>query len=114
MYSRKDAEDWEVTANGLYIATRDYLVRRGFCCSNKCRNCPYINWQNCTSWEPLPAECIKRTRVSPKSIAAAYALLDYHEQQLQHCQPAEVPRHQAMIEHYNLLLERWNAKHRLN
>ena len=26
---------------GLYIFTKEYLMRRGTCCSNGCRNCPY-------------------------------------------------------------------------
>ena len=27
--------------NGLMVFTRDYLLRRGYCCQSKCRNCPY-------------------------------------------------------------------------
>ncbi|MBT3382276.1 MAG: hypothetical protein HN778_13795 [Prolixibacteraceae bacterium] len=27
--------------NGYRIMTEEYLVRRGYCCSNGCRNCPY-------------------------------------------------------------------------
>ncbi|WP_126549441.1 DUF5522 domain-containing protein [Dictyobacter kobayashii] len=110
MYSRKEEGDWEVTANGLYVATRGYLIRRGFCCSNKCRNCPYINWRNNPHWQPLPAECIKRARVSPKSTCAAQTLLAHHEQELQHCQPAEKARHQEMVAHYTRLLEQWGIK----
>jgi hypothetical protein len=26
---------------GLYVFTADYLRRRGYCCENACRNCPY-------------------------------------------------------------------------
>ena len=37
-----DSPDWEIDSNGLYVATRSFLVRRGFCCANQCRNCPYI------------------------------------------------------------------------
>ncbi|GHO87228.1 DUF5522 domain-containing protein [Dictyobacter formicarum] len=111
MYLRKEEGDWEVTANGLYVATRGYLIRRGFCCSNRCRNCPYINWHNNPHWQPLPAECIKRTRVSPKSIHGAQALLAYHEQALhQDNSPEEIARHQEMIAHYSLLLARWGHK----
>lgn len=27
--------------NGLYVFTASYLLRRGFCCDNNCRHCPY-------------------------------------------------------------------------
>ena len=110
MYSRKEEEDWEVTANGLYVATRGYLIRRGYCCSNKCRNCPYINWRNDPEWQPLPAECIKRARVAPKSAVAAQALLTYHQQQLKVCSSDEVEHQTSMVEHYQTLLEHWGIK----
>lgn len=27
--------------NGLYVFTEIYLKKRGYCCKNKCRHCPY-------------------------------------------------------------------------
>jgi hypothetical protein len=27
--------------DGLMVLTEDYLRRRGYCCGNKCRHCPY-------------------------------------------------------------------------
>lgn len=27
--------------NGLMILTEHFLLKRGFCCRNGCRNCPY-------------------------------------------------------------------------
>ncbi|MBM3464683.1 MAG: hypothetical protein FJX76_21510 [Armatimonadetes bacterium] len=27
--------------NGLYVFTERYLMRRGWCCGNGCRHCPY-------------------------------------------------------------------------
>gem|GEM_PF-2275849 len=33
--------DWEIDENGLWVATRAFLLRRGYCCGNGCRNCPY-------------------------------------------------------------------------
>lgn len=27
--------------NGLMILTEGFLRRRGYCCRNRCRNCPY-------------------------------------------------------------------------
>ena len=32
--------DYTIEA-GLYVFTADYLRRRGYCCENACRNCPY-------------------------------------------------------------------------
>jgi hypothetical protein len=29
--------------NGLMVLTEHFLLKRGFCCENKCRNCPYKN-----------------------------------------------------------------------
>src|ERR1700704_3847661 len=51
----EDSNDWMIDANGFYVATRSFLIRRGFCCANQCRNCPYINWRNSPTWKPLPA-----------------------------------------------------------
>ncbi len=103
-------DDWEVNEDGLYIATRCFLVRRGYCCANKCRNCPYINWRAQSSWQPVAPEHVKQTRVSPKAIAGAQAMLDYHEQQLQHSPTYKRARHQAQVDHYTWLLERWGGK----
>jgi hypothetical protein len=27
--------------NGLMVLTAHYLLKRGYCCENVCRNCPY-------------------------------------------------------------------------
>ena len=27
--------------NGLYVFTAHYLEKRGYCCKNACRHCPY-------------------------------------------------------------------------
>jgi Family of unknown function (DUF5522) len=104
-----DQDDWEITSDGLYIATRNFLIRRGYCCANRCRNCPYINWRSQPEWQPIPAEQVKRTRVCSKSIIAAQTLLDYHQQQLHQCLPLEQERHQRMVDHYRNLLACWRA-----
>jgi len=33
--------DFEPNADGLMVATREFLLRRGYCCGCSCRNCPY-------------------------------------------------------------------------
>ena len=30
-----------IVENGLYVFTALYLKKRGYCCENNCRNCPY-------------------------------------------------------------------------
>ncbi len=27
--------------NGFVVLTREYLLKRGFCCESGCKNCPY-------------------------------------------------------------------------
>lgn len=99
--------DWEITPEGLYIATRHFLLRRGYCCANRCRNCPYINWQENPAWQHAPAAAIQRATVSPKALSTARAHLARHEQILAEADEHNQARHKAMIEHYLLLLERW-------
>ncbi|QBD79218.1 hypothetical protein EPA93_25845 [Ktedonosporobacter rubrisoli] len=103
-------EDWEVTADGLYIATRGFLERRGYCCGNRCRNCPYVNWRNQPTWKPVDPAYVHYTRVSSRSVAGAQAMLHHHERELAQCSSRKKGYHQAMIKHYTLLLERWGQK----
>lgn len=35
--------------NGLMILTAEFLLKRGFCCGNGCRNCPYSKKKPITS-----------------------------------------------------------------
>lgn len=99
--------DWEVTSEGLYIATRQFLVRRGYCCSNRCRNCPYINWREDPAWQPAPAAAVRRMRVSPRTLNAVRAHVAWHEQASVQAQESEQERRAALLAHYRLLLERW-------
>lgn len=34
-------EDYYVDAQGRYVFTATYLLKRGDCCGNACRHCPY-------------------------------------------------------------------------
>lgn len=36
----KEGQDYYIE-NGLYVFTSYYLKKRGFCCGNGCRHCPY-------------------------------------------------------------------------
>ena len=102
-----DETDWEITPDGLYIATRGFLTRRGYCCANKCRNCPYINWRDNPLWQPVPHEYIRRMRVSAKAIAGAQTMLAYHQNALETGDEQEQAYHHTMMEHYQFLLEQW-------
>jgi hypothetical protein len=104
-----DEADWEITPDGLYIATRGFLSRRGYCCANKCRNCPYINWRDNPAWQPVPHECVRRTRVSTKAIEGAQIMLQFHQECLQTSDEGEQLYHRSMMEHYQFLLEQWKS-----
>lgn len=34
-------DDYTFDASGLMVLSASYLRRRGYCCRNGCRNCPY-------------------------------------------------------------------------
>ena len=102
-------DDWEITADGLYMATRGFLTRRGYCCANQCRNCPYINWRDDSAWRPVPHEYVHKMLVSSKAITSARALLSYHQEHVQQGTSEECKRHNDMIEHYAFLLEQWKS-----
>jgi hypothetical protein len=34
-------EDYYLDEEGLMVFTKEYLLKRGFCCDNRCRHCPY-------------------------------------------------------------------------
>lgn len=105
--SVQEEGDWEITADGLYMATRGFLTRRGYCCANQCRNCPYINWRDNPEWRPVAHKYVRKMRVSAKAVAGAQALLTYHHEHVDQGTHEERERHRAMIEHYSFLLEKW-------
>ena len=36
-----DSEDYYYNKEGLIIFTEKYHLKRGYCCENKCKQCPY-------------------------------------------------------------------------
>jgi hypothetical protein len=34
-------DDYYFNDNGLVVFTAQYLLERGYCCGNGCKNCPY-------------------------------------------------------------------------
>lgn len=39
-----EEDDYYFNEEGLMVFTRKYLLKRGYCCKNKCKNCPYQSW----------------------------------------------------------------------
>ncbi|WP_345159754.1 DUF5522 domain-containing protein [Pontibacter saemangeumensis] len=37
----KEGEDYYLNGQGLLVFTAKYLLKRGYCCQNGCRHCPY-------------------------------------------------------------------------
>ena len=37
----KEGEDYNINEEGLFVFTREYHLKRGFCCKNKCLHCPW-------------------------------------------------------------------------
>lgn len=40
-----EEEDLYFSSEGNVVFTAEYLLKRGYCCGNGCRNCPY-DWKN--------------------------------------------------------------------
>ena len=36
-----DGDEFYYNADGLVVFTSDYLLNRGYCCGNGCKNCPF-------------------------------------------------------------------------
>jgi hypothetical protein len=35
--------DYYIDENGLFVFTKEYHLKRGFCCGNNCKHCPWKN-----------------------------------------------------------------------
>lgn len=36
-----ETDDYYFDKNGNIVYSREYLIKRGYCCGNHCNNCPY-------------------------------------------------------------------------
>ena len=36
-----EGEDYYFNEDGLMVLTANYLLKRGYCCGNGCKHCPY-------------------------------------------------------------------------
>ncbi|MCB0820194.1 MAG: hypothetical protein KDC13_06195 [Bacteroidetes bacterium] len=39
--SKLEQDEYYYTAEGFVVFTAKYLLKRGYCCKNGCRHCPY-------------------------------------------------------------------------
>jgi hypothetical protein len=40
----KAGSDYYFNEEGLMVFTEQYHLKRGFCCKNRCRHCPWKYW----------------------------------------------------------------------
>lgn len=40
-FSKLDTDDYYYSPEGYVVFTEKYLLKRGYCCQNGCRHCPY-------------------------------------------------------------------------
>jgi hypothetical protein len=52
-----DDDDFYYNDSGLVVFTADYLLSRGYCCGNGCKNCPY-DYKNVP--EPKRTQLLKK------------------------------------------------------
>lgn len=36
-----EGTDYYINEEGLYVFTAQYLLKRGYCCGNGCKHCPF-------------------------------------------------------------------------
>ena len=41
MKDNSEEKDWYIDDNGMFVMTETFHKKRGFCCGNNCRHCPY-------------------------------------------------------------------------
>jgi hypothetical protein len=41
--SKYTADDFYINDEGYRVFTENYLLKRGYCCENWCKHCPYKN-----------------------------------------------------------------------
>ncbi len=57
----EEDEDYYFNNDGLVVFTAAYLLERGYCCGNGCKNCPY-NFKNVP--EPKKSNLLKQREVN--------------------------------------------------
>lgn len=57
--SLKEGEDFYFNESGLLVFTESYHIKKGFCCGNGCKHCPY-NYESVP--EPKRTDLIKQSK----------------------------------------------------
>ena len=101
--------DREILRSNVIDSERASLFRPGYCCGERCQDCPYFNWTNQMPWYPPPEEAIKSHAVPTLTLSVlrgrrALALLF-----LRKGTPEEVEYYQILLHYYSMLAERWLA-----
>jgi len=52
-----DDDEFYFNSDGLVVFTADYLLNRGYCCGNGCKNCPF-DYKNVP--EPKRTQLLKK------------------------------------------------------
>ena len=60
--SASDEPDFYIDGTGLSVFTTGFHLRRGTCCGNKCRHCPY-------DWRDVPPRSIRPDERPTSSLA---------------------------------------------
>jgi len=47
----EDPDDWIIDSNGFYVATRSFLIRRGYCCGEPVPQLPLYQLAQLTDME---------------------------------------------------------------
>jgi hypothetical protein len=55
----KEGEDFYFNESGLLVFTENYHIKKGFCCGNGCKHCPY-NYESVP--EPKKTELINQAK----------------------------------------------------
>ncbi len=42
----KEGIDYYIDENGFFVFTKEYHLKRGYCCGNNCKHCPWRESEN--------------------------------------------------------------------
>ena len=72
-FSKLDPEDYYQSPEGYVVFTEKYLLKRGFCCQNGCRHCPYgFTFKR---KKELPMETLNKVKIKEMSLESFRAAI---------------------------------------
>jgi len=68
MINMEDEPDYYLDASGRVVFTAHFLLKRGYCCGNGCRHCPYEKSTGDQSGQDPVSdiEAVKRSETKPE------------------------------------------------